>query len=195
MSHYSDKLRKRADGRSVQTSSEPPVVSSVTPTSGEPPVSHFSAGVICQKVGGVWHIAGITDSRFPTDVRVPGGTNKNASWENPPQTLCRELGEELEIDVLPSADFCKLVHVVPKKSRVQYFYAVAKYCKTVRCGEFRDSDGATLTVRWVSLEEFWQRCFSNHKDGFQKAIELFARENPDSTFREQAIDAEILFHV
>lgn len=155
---------------------------------------HFSAGVICFRVEEVWCVAGITDRRFPADLRIPGGTNKNAPWETPLQTLCRELGEELNIEADP-ATCCGRVHTVSKGSHTQYFFLVRNWSGTLREGEFSDSDGETLTARWVPLREFWRRCFRNHREGFKKAIEVVVKAHPDPTLREQAEEAEIIFHI
>lgn len=197
MSKYSDKLKLRNRLKSLA----PPASFvddklAVKPTTQQQsnPNNHFSAGVICQKVNEVWCVAGITDQRFPNDVRIPGGTNKNALWENSIQTLCRELGEELDVKADPE-ECCGLVHTVVKGCHKQYFFVVRHWSGTLRCGEFKDTDGIILTVRWVPMREFWQRCFRNHRDGFQTAIKIIAKENIDPTFKKQAEQAEIIFHV
>lgn len=192
--------QKRLQEEARRLDRQPQALQVATPIQVSPPAptssDHFSAGVIYQKAGEVWYIAGITDQRFPNDVRIPGGTNKNAPWETTLQTLCRELGEELKIDVNEEqAKSCSLVNMVRKGAHTQYFFIVRNWSGTLKEGEFRDSDSQVLNVRWVSLYDFWQKCFKNHREGFQKAIVLIAKEHPDPTFREQAMEAGIVFHI
>lgn len=203
MSKYSDKMlqRKKELTSKVDVVSTPAVVATVpsVQTTSQPHFSdHFSAGIIYQKRSdGVWCVAGITDSRFPRDVRIPGGTNKNATWENHFQTLCRELGEELMIMVDPRNPFPYVYRVPTRGRHVQFFYVVRDWTGQLRDGnekeKFKDSDGEELLSQWVPLGEFWKRCFKGHREAFQKGIVAIVRDHPDPTFADQAVEAGIVF--
>lgn len=192
MSSYSEKVRRR-NREPDKEPDEPPDTPAVPPRPEpvespklEPERSHFCAGVLVQKVEGVWCVIGITDLRFPDDVKIPGGTNKHSLWEDKSQTLCRELGEELLI----KATGFEQVHEPPPKpesNHTQYFFAVYEWEGKPRLGSFDDTDGVTLEVKRLPLDEFWRRCFVRHKLAFKKAIEWLAREKfrdePDFAFQ------------
>ena len=194
MSKYSEKLKRR---KSETTPIGVPLgVPYATPscqqkqhTSGTS--GHFCAGVICQKMDGFWCFAGITDERFPNDIRIPGGTNKNAPWEEVIKTLHRELGEELGVVI--EDDSCAEVHSVNKRGHTQHFFIVRKWNGLLRVGPFKDSDGASLVIKWVTLAEFWRRCFKNHQHGFWAAVQSIAAEIQDQSFVLQARGAGIIF--
>ncbi len=200
MSNYSDKVKRRAREqnavspipREPQKPETMPVINSLPITNAS--AKHFCAGVLYKKRGdGVWCVAGITDKRFPDDVRIPGGTNKNAAWEQPLQTLCRELGEELLVTMCPES-CCSQVHSVSKHDHTQFFFVVRLWSGDLREGWFQDSDREELFARWIPLAEFWHKCFRNHREGFQKAVAKIADEKQaaEPEFFGQAIQAGII---
>jgi 8-oxo-dGTP pyrophosphatase MutT (NUDIX family) len=164
-------------------------------------MNHFSAGVFFGKnpQDGKWYVLGATDSRFPTGVKIPGGTNKdeNANFlldEKPGNTLVREFIEETGLK--PEGEFDK-VHSVTLPARklgetdhTRYFYLVRKVVGIFPFGsvkEFRD-DKDDVKVRWWNLQDFEKAIFRfpNHKEGYVKAFLQMA--NLDEKFKQDNLE-------
>lgn len=199
MSKYSVKCAERQKAVSAAGGGGEIVVPTRNATSAQFVGSdHFCAGILFDKRDGVWCIAGVTDKRYPTQVRIPGGTNKFAAQETRFQTLCREIGEELLVTLDPTQTHDP-IHSLPKgRGHMQYFFVVKnenlKKGDEVRVGVwFPDRDGEMLIANWWTLSKFCQSCgLPNHLTAFLKAVEATARNSADRTFREQAEAARLI---
>lgn len=144
---------------------------------------HFSAGIYLVRRtdgSGKYDIIGVTSKRFPNDVKLPGGTNENAPWENENETLIREFAEETGL--CPRSFACLYsTPIVGKNDHVQHFFIVKEATgkfdgpKTVK-----EPDQDELTVRWWELGEFEEHLFRNHRIAFLKACRVLL--GADRTF-------------
>jgi len=164
-------------------------------------MNHFCAGIFfgLNSADGKWSVLGATDSRYPENVKIPGGTNKDEKAnflleEKPGNTLIREFIEETGLK--PEGEFNK-VHSVTLPARklgdtphTRYFFLVRKVVgifpfSSVK--EFRD-DKDDVKVRWWNLEEFEKAIFRfpNHKEGYVKAF--LAMANLEEKFRQDNLE-------
>jgi ADP-ribose pyrophosphatase YjhB (NUDIX family) len=132
--------------------------------------NHFCAGIyLVRSLDGKYQIIGVTAKRFPNEVKLPGGTNKNSIWETPDQTLVREMLEETGLEPVRF----QLVSKEEAKGHTKYFFV----CLEVK-GHFdgpktvKEPDGDELTIGLWDLAEFDQYLFRNHRLAFMKACRV-----------------------
>lgn len=201
---YADKVARRNKERShdggnleeKETSLQPIVaeVSLRVPVISERWANHFCAGVVVRKIGALWYVAGVTDSRYPTEVKLPGGTNSDDRRETDIDTLRRELQEEIGIEVPAEPSACQRVCRCERHGgHIQYFFFVRSWYGDWKSEPFADNSHI-ITPRTMTLADFWPNCFEGHREPFQKAVRWIAREKAttEPDFAEQARAAGII---
>lgn len=142
---------------------------------------HFAAGIFCQRqMDGNYYILGVTSENFKEaveNVKFPGGTNRNARWEIPEQTLAREFSEETGLTPTRSS----LCYVDERdREHHKYFYVVLSVS-----GEFplahvkqtAESDGDQLTTQWWPVEIFSRQLFHNHREAFKLFCQVMVKHD------------------
>jgi len=154
---------------------------------------HFAAGAFFafNPDGWEWYVLGVTNIRYPSIVKLPGGTNKEFPKETPGETLKREFKEETGLKTL--GEFLQVYSVripggVLGSMHTKYFYLVKKISGDFPFGDVREFDdgGCKLRVRWWNLQDFERALLTNHKDGFTKAF--IAMANFDEKFCQDNLD-------
>jgi ADP-ribose pyrophosphatase YjhB (NUDIX family) len=138
--------------------------------------SHFCAGIYLKRgQDGKYQILGATSRRFVEEVKLPGGTNENAAWENPEQTFKREFSEETGL----TPTLFVLIHTESGRGHIKHYFV----CQSVT-GELKpkhdEPDGDKLTLKMWDLAEFNRHLFESHRVAFMKACIVLRRI--DETF-------------
>lgn len=201
---YADKVARRnqertQSGESLEEretfpSSTVAEVAAKTPAISQQCPSHFCAGVVVRKIGDLWYLAAVTDSRYPTEVKLPGGTNSDDRRETDIDTLRRELQEEIGIEVPAEPSVCQRVCRCERHGgHIQYFFFVRRWYGDWKSEPFADNSH-TITPRTMTLTDFWPNCFEGHREPFQKVVRWIAREKAttEPDFAEQARAAGII---
>ena len=129
--------------------------------------THFCAGIhLVRQADGKYQILGATSNRFPDEVKLPGGTNENAPWEDTDQTFVREFSEETGITPVSFLT----VHTEQARGHTKHFL----FCREVN-GQFngpktvKEPDGDEITIKFWDLAQFNRQLFENHRVAFMKA--------------------------
>ncbi len=166
---------------------------------------HFSAGVYFSfdTKDNRWKVLGATDSRFPNDAKIPGGTNKDDETkelieETPGDTLKREFYEETGFRTngeCLQAHFVKIPGRVKGTIHTRYFYLVKNATGNFPFDFIREftDDKDKIKVRWWTLQDFEKALLINHRNGFVKAF--LAMANSDEKFRQDNLEMYDRFSV
>jgi ADP-ribose pyrophosphatase YjhB (NUDIX family) len=150
--------------------------------------SHFSGGFYAvKKEDGKYQIVGITSTRFPEEVKLPGGTNKNAQWETPEQTLIREFSEETG---LAPVSFLK-IHEHLSNGHTKNFFLCTKVEGKLNLEPKREPDGDEIVIKLWDLTEFHRHCFKNYRLAFLKGCCELAKTDRDFFFNYTEICQDI----
>lgn len=106
---------------------------------------HVVAGLIVDKAGRILIAKRPNHKHYPGYWEFPGG--KLEANETPYQTLCRELKEELGIEVLQAKDWLKFEHNYPTQVILLDIWLVSQFA-----GEAVGCEGQQ--VEWASREQF-----------------------------------------
>ena len=145
----------------------------------------FCAGFLFTKVEGIWYSLGVTDLRFPNEVKPIGGSDKKD--KDPKTTMDREGDEETtkqgETKGRLSIVSCTKVHEdLSNRDHSKIFYLITKAVLKIEPGEeinVIEPDGQLLVVRLWELQEFSTSLFwRNYGEAFKKTCAEMRRLDP-----------------
>ncbi len=143
--------------------------------------TQFCATAVIEEINGEWLILGATDHRFLKGVKIVGGTNQNALWENVQQTRNREVAEESGLTLVSSMLCFDIEKGSVSDPHHQYFYLALSWEGNFprnQVKQVKEADGSELTVKWWNFLDFSEALAPSHRDGFMAILIVMAKRNP-----------------
>jgi len=147
--------------------------------------NHFCVGIFFRELAGEAYVLGLNESISNMN-KLVGGTNKNASWETPAQTLKREFSEETTDDgkdgsgLMPKV-FHEVKHI-PLEGHDKYGFLIMDVEGEFGIDEVRtrqEKDHRTLKVRWFKVADFKKDLLPSHRPLFDEACAKMAELRPE----------------